>query len=120
MSDLDCAPATKADVVAVKSELKSELKSEIAGVKAEISGVKSDLAASTRRLAHEIVKTNARIDRLSDDLRGEMRGLRGDVSKTMDVAVSRMETLWRESVLLPRVIDDHDRRISALEARPSR
>ncbi|NNN05781.1 MAG: hypothetical protein HKL90_07755 [Elusimicrobia bacterium] len=104
MSDLgsDSAPATKADLAAVKSELKS------------------DIAASTRRLAHEIVKTNARVDRLGDDLRGEMRALRGDVAKTMDAAVSRMETLWRESALLPGIIDDHDRRISALETRALR
>lgn len=157
MSPLESAPATKADVLSVKSELsgeiaaarselkseiatvkselkseigdvKSELKSDIAAVKSELKSdiaalrteVKSDLAASTKRLAHEIVKTNARVDRLGDDLRGEMRALRGDVAKTMDAAVSRMEILWRESALLPHVIDDHGRRISALEARASR
>ncbi|NNN06102.1 MAG: DUF1640 domain-containing protein [Elusimicrobia bacterium] len=165
MSDFDPTPVVKGDLLALKSELKSDIadvradlagvktdlagvktdlagvktdlagvktdlagvktdlagvKTDLASVKADVSSVKTELAASTRRLAHEIVKTNVRIDRLGDDLRGEMRALRSDVSKTMDTAVSRMETLWRESVLLPRVLDDHARRIAALEARPSR
>ncbi len=144
MSDPACAPATKADVRAVKSELKIELgevkadiagvktdlaevkadlagvKADLVGVKTDLAGVKTDLAASTKRLAHEIIKTNVRIDRLGTELRGEMRALRADVVTTMDTAVSRMETLWRESAILPRVIDDHARRIAALEARPPR
>ncbi len=151
MSDPACAPATKADVLAVKSELKIEIgevkadlaevkadlagvktdlagvktdlagvKTDLAGVKTDLAGVKTDLAASTKRLAHEIIKTNVRIDRLGTELRGEMRALRADVVTTMDTAVSRMETLWRESAILPRVIDDHARRIAALEARPPR
>ncbi len=109
----------KADLVGVKTDL-AGVKTDLAGVKTDLAGVKTDLAASTKRLAHEIIKTNVRIDRLGTELRGEMRALRADVVTTMDTAVSRMETLWRESAILPRVIDDHARRIAALEARPPR
>ena len=55
---------------------------------------------------------------------GEMAQVKSHVSGVLDRAVSRMETLWRESVTLPREIDrhaailgDHAARIKSLEAR---
>jgi len=109
----------KTDVAGLKTDV-AGLKTDVAGLKTDMADVKSELSASTKRLALGILETNVRMDRLAEGLREEMRALRSDVSDKLDTAVSRMETLWRESVVLPRVVDDHERRITALEARPPR
>ncbi len=139
-----CAPATKADIDAVKTDLKKEIAAVRTDLTKEITAVRTDLTAdiaavktelktdildlrvelrgeihaSAARLALGLDKTNARMDRLDADLRGEMRQMRSDVAGIMDTAVSRMETLWRESLALPKLIDDHERRLRVLEGRP--
>ncbi|MFI5363037.1 MAG: hypothetical protein ACHQ49_13785 [Elusimicrobiota bacterium] len=86
---------------------------------------KTDLSETRRALAIEIVKTNARIDSAKDELHGEMSNLKSYVTTELDRAVSKIETLWRESATLPKeidrhavILDDHAARIKALEDRP--
>ncbi|HBO97399.1 MAG TPA: hypothetical protein DD648_05145 [Candidatus Omnitrophica bacterium] len=129
MKKHDDRPATKGDLdrFATKADLdrfatKIELKEEIAGLRTELN---LEIAETRRTLAIEIVKTNARIDSVKDQLMEELSQIKSHVSGVLDRAVSRMETLWRESVTLPKEIDrhaailgDHAVRIKALEARP--
>ncbi len=97
------APATKKDILRLEGRI-------------------DGLDGGFRRLAAEVVKTNEKMDRMEEGLRHEMRGLKTEVTTALDASVGRMETLWRESVLLPRVLDqhgaalrDHETRLGPLE-----
>jgi hypothetical protein len=150
MKELDDRPATKGDLArfearidldrfatkidlerfATKADLerfatKADLERFATKADLERFATKADLHETRRTLAIEIVKTNARIDSVKDQLMEEMSQVKSHVSGVLDRAVSRMETLWRESVTLPKEIDrhaailgDHASRIKALEARP--
>ena len=109
----------------------SSMKADIAGLKSDVAVLKVNLAEteenlrgeirdSSRRLALAVIQTNDRIDKVAIELREEMRAINSNVGRTLDSAVSRMEILWRETVSFPRILDDRDRRITALEARQTR
>ncbi len=80
------APATKTDIQRLEGRIES-------------------LDARTHRLASEIVRTHERMDRMEEGLRQEMRQLNSQVLTALDASVGRMETLWRESALVPRTLD---------------
>lgn len=91
--------------------------------KADLALLDQKIDASVGRLAKEILKTNDRMDSMEERLTLEMRRLNADVTGKMDVFIDRMETIWRESAVLPRVVDehaetlrDHEGRIKALES----
>ena len=120
----------KSDVAVLKTDV-AELKSDVSTLKTDVAGLKVNLAEtekklrgeirdSSRRLALAVIQTNDRIDKVAIELREEMRAINSNVGRTLDSAVSRMEILWRETVSFPRILDDHDRRITALEARQTR
>lgn len=78
------------------------------------------------RLAVGLVNTNARIDLLRSEMSGAMRQLESRVTDKLESFASRMETIWRESWVIPRgldehrrILDDHESRIGRLEG-PSR
>ncbi len=80
-----------------------------------------------RTLAFEFVKVRAEMAAVEARTVDAMRRLEERVVSVLDRAVGRMETLWQESVLLPKTLDrhgkalgDHERRIAALESRPTR
>ena len=98
------APATKADVESAKSELRAEI------------------AASSKRLALEIVKTNARVTSLEDSLRAEMSRNTDKILRAIDVFAGKSDSRERAVVLHGRVLTevqvtlkDHEGRLSALE-----
>ena len=76
--------------------------------------------AKVDRLAIEVVKANTS---LRSELTGGMDRLRTELTARLEGVAARMETIWRESALMPRVADehaktlaDHERRISRLES----
>lgn len=84
-----------------------------------------ELEARLRQdLGEKIFKNNERMDRLEGNLTAEMRlGFR-DMNGKIDAFLSKIETYGRESATLPRTLDDHgkilkehDKRLTALEAR---
>lgn len=117
MPDESAQPATKADISLLRAELatKSELQEGITRLDKKID-----------RVAIEVVKTNERIGQLGEGLRQDMRQLNSDVTAKLDAFIGKMETIWKESAVLPRVVDeqaeklqDHEKRLKTLEsARP--
>ena len=93
------APATKTDIQRLESKIES-LDSK-----------------STRMLALEIGKTHYRMDQLETGLRQEMRQLNSTVLERMDTWAGRFETIWRESALFPRVMDEHGETLRDHESR---
>jgi len=116
--------ATRRDLAEVRSELKAEIgatRRDLAEVRAEL---KAEIGATRRDLALKVLGAGEKMDAMAAGLRQEMGLLRNDVSAKLDTAVSRMETIWRESAVLPRVIDeqskvlrDHEQRLSEIERR---
>ncbi len=125
--DPESQPATKADLFAVKSDL-SDVKSDLSAAKSELRGeiaaVRSELSASTRRLALEIVGTNARLDRVESSLRDEMTrntdrimGAIDDFAKKSEIANNAIVLHSRAITEMQVKLADHDRRLGAVEGR---
>lgn len=125
MPDENDKPATKADISLLRVELraelatKTELREEISllATKAELREGMTRLDKKIDRVAIEVVKTNERIGQLGEDLRQDMRQLNSDISAKLDVFIGKMETIWKESAVLPSVIDEHGHRLDVLESR---
>ena len=104
--------------------LRTELKDDIGGLKGEINGLKgefNDLKGNIHRLNISSVNTGDRLMSLEDRLGRRVETI---ITERLEPFTSRMETLWRESVLNPKALDrqdamlqGHESRISALEAR---
>ena len=137
MANDDEAPATKADLNAMGAGLRGEmtamgsaLRGEMAAMRSEL---KNDVAAAmleTRelglRLGGEMAGLRGEMADLRGEMRAEMSGLRREVRSELrefrgsfDAAFQRMEGAWRDLALLPAVAGDHERRLRALEGRPT-
>ncbi|MBI5208600.1 MAG: hypothetical protein HY927_01345 [Elusimicrobia bacterium] len=106
-------PATQADLAGASTALKTD-----------IQNVRTELKADIRNLDHKIdcvamgvVKTNERLEGVEDRLKAEMRQLNSQVLTALDTSVARMETLWRESAILPAVVDEHGQKLRDHEGR---
>lgn len=102
MVDDSDKPATKADLATIKTELREDI---------------TRLDKKIDRVAVEVVKTNEQMGQLGKDLRQDMRQLNSDVTAKLDVFIGKMETIWKESAVLPSVVDEHGRRLDVLESR---
>lgn len=115
MQRQDDAPATKADIKALLSSFKEELKADFA--------TKDDLLATQRalerKIALEIVKTHGRIDQLRDDLRGEMKLLASGVYKKIDGFMSKIGKIDRAQVIADWRVSQLEKRTDRIESRPS-
>ncbi|MBI3296637.1 MAG: hypothetical protein HYZ75_00630 [Elusimicrobia bacterium] len=127
-------PASKADLAAVKSELKgdlaavkSELKADLAAVKSELKGdlaavkseLKGDLAAVKSELKGDIARLDVKTDRIAAELvktQGRMKAIEetmatkddiGRVIKAIDAFAGKLETYGRETILIPNALDEH-------------
>lgn len=114
--------STKADLSAAITELRENTQAEFAKVNTRIDC----LDERTRRMAAEIVRNTDRIERVETNLRQDMRALGEDVRGRLDAFTARFETIWRESITFPKMLDEqgatlraHEQRLSALEARPA-
>ncbi|MBI3505030.1 MAG: hypothetical protein HY059_09330 [Proteobacteria bacterium] len=97
----------------------------MATVDARFDGIESRLAgveAGLQRVALDGIKTREGMGHLEERLKGDMRRLEAVVAAKLDVFMTRMETLWRESATTPLVLDrhgatlrDHEPRLNRLE-----
>ena len=108
-SKKDSSPATRAELHATRDDLKGDIKS-----------VRDELKTDIKRLALGLDKTNQRMTEMEQGLRADMRELKTDVTTKLDTFIGRMETLWRESAMLPKAVDDHAEKIRDHEMRLSR
>ena len=121
-SDMDgMGKVLKSDMDGLRTEIKSdmdglrtELKSDMEGVRAEL---RAEMREGFRRAALADDRLGVRVSRMEEALTEGLAGIRNDVARLLDASASRMETLWRETVTFPAILDDHGRRIAALEAR---
>lgn len=120
------SPATKSDIQQLKISIhnldertqNSLLNLDARTQKLEDSNHRLDVR--TERMAVEIVRMHERMDKLEDGLKHEMRQFNSQVLGTLDAAAGRMETLWRESAIIPRVLDEHGAMLRAHETRLGR
>ena len=111
--------ATKADL----EEGLQGLDSKIDGLRTELKGEINDLKGNIHRLNISSVNMGDRLMSLEDRLGRRVETI---ITERLEPFTSRMETLWRESALNPKALDRqdamlqrHEERISALEARPA-
>ncbi len=104
------SPATQADIQSVRSDLQ---------------GVKSELKEDFKRVAVEVVKTNARMTQMEDALRKEIALNANRVITVLDRLVKTTEAANRAAVLHGQMLSehaetlgDHGKRLSRLESAP--
>ncbi len=102
---------------AVQTALKSDIEGVRAELKADMDGLRGEMREGFRRAALADDRLGVRITRLEEALVCGLAQNRDEVARVLDAAASRMETLWRETASFPAILDDHGRRLSALEAR---
>ncbi len=80
-----------------------------------------------RNFAIEMIKLRTETVALEERLIARIKKFENYFATTLDRAVGRMETFWRESATLPKALDrfeaaltDHERRITSLENRSAR
>ena len=111
----------KGDIEGLRQEFSAALKSETGGLRAElkgdIDGLRAEMQEGFRRAALADDRLGVRISRLEETLITGLAENRNEVARVLDAATSRMETLWRETLSFPAILDEHGRRLAALEAR---
>jgi chromosome segregation ATPase len=121
----------KGDITGMKGDI-TGMKGDITGMKGDITGMKGDITrldakidASTKRLAMEISRTNGRIDDLKESLTQTMYQQSDRILTALDHSAKLIEANNRAVVLHGSILtnvqlelQDHDRRIQALESAP--
>ena len=117
--------ATKSDIGSLDAKMegfRTELKSDIA----KLTGQVQSLDARTYRTMIEVVKTRESISAVKADLEKQIRDSEANVTGRLDSFLARFETIWRESAVFPKILDEHggalqghESRIQALEVRLS-
>ena len=106
---------TKNESVTV--QILKQIRDEVAGVRAEVRDVKNELRESRVELGTKIDETNARVERLARrQTESEMRLAIEVVAVSR--AVNDVRDLLRERLDERVRVNDHERRITALERRP--
>lgn len=85
----------------------------------ELQRVADDVKELRRGFALEIVKTNARIDKLGEDIRAEMRAMSSGLHKKIDGFMSQSGKVDRAQVIADWRLTELEKRVSAIEPRPS-
>lgn len=119
-------PATRDDVAGLGRRLMgridragTRLDSRLDALEAKIDGAEKRLDIKTDRIAARLVRFEAKVDRSFAEVAARFDRIETMVTEKLESFATRMETLWRESALLPRVVDDHGTRLRALESRVS-
>ena len=109
--------ATKADLEEGLHGLETRLDSKIDGLKTELKG-------DIRRVALALDDTNGRVRAIQDGLDKQFAAQNSRLTGILEPFAARMETIWREAAVYPRMLDEqgatllgHETRITALEAR---
>lgn len=80
---------------------------------------KRELKAVHRGLALEIVRTNARIDKLGEDMRGEMRAMGSAIIRKVDGFMAQTGKVDRAQIIADWRLTELEKRVNAIEPRPS-
>lgn len=117
-------PATKGDLEGVRSDLKADighLDQKVDDVRSEL---KDELKAVEKKLVLGNIKTNTRMDKMEERLRADIRDVSHQVAGRIDSFLNRLETYDRESVTLPKTLDehgtmlrDHEKRLTTIETK---
>ena len=116
----------KTDVSGLKT-IVGGLKAEVGDLKAGVGGLKGDVAdmrADIRRLMISDVDLGQRISDLKEHVNHQFAAYESNILRRFDGFADRLETIWRESAVFPKLFDEqgatllrHETRISALESR---
>ena len=93
-------------------------------IMAHVLQVDRKLDAAVQRLALDNFKSQDRVSGLEEGLRKDMRRVEAVVAEKLDAFMTKLQTIWRESAVLPLVIDrhgdtlkEHHERLLRLESR---
>jgi len=120
----DSAPATKADLKEVESRLDAKIDGVEERLDAKISGVDKSLGSRINGIAGELVKTNAKMDRMHEEIMSGLRDFRGELLKAFEDAVVKGKR-YEDKALThadqlqshEARLQDHEKRLHALEPR---
>ena len=124
-------PATKADLYAFRSELRTEIgavrselgmeiaagRSDMNTLRSELYAVKTELKDDIRRLALSLIKTNDRIDDLAQSLREEMRQNMSQILGAIDSFAKKAEAYDQKSFSHGDILQKHESRLGVHEKR---
>ncbi|NNN06612.1 MAG: hypothetical protein HKL90_11985 [Elusimicrobia bacterium] len=119
MQDEDGAPATKGDLNRARSEMKTEMENLRAQLRAESDRLDRRIGAAHRGLAVEIVKTHERIDRVENNLRGEIRDSNSRILKAVEGFMSQVGKTDRAQIIADWRLSELEKRMALIEPRPS-
>jgi len=119
------APASKADLAAVKTELKGDiaslktgLKGDIGRLDGKIDSVKTELKDDINRLAAGITDVKMDLRKVEQSLRSEMHAGFDRITGTLDSFLGKLETYNRESMTTPVTLDRHAKQLKEHASRP--
>ena len=107
------AALTRADLDGLEERLITQFGRRIDSLEGRVADHGKDI----RRLMLESVATNERVTAIRDDVRRDLRDFRMEFTGTLDAFASKMETLWRETMVFPKLLDDHGALLRSHEAR---
>lgn len=112
VDDRDDAPATRGELRTTGEELKGV----IGALRDELKG---ETAVLRRDFALETVKTHSRVDRLEASLRKDIRSESSRVIKIVEDFAAQVGKVDRAQVIADWRLTELDKRVKALESRPS-
>lgn len=112
MRNEGAAPASKGDI----KELRTELKQEMA-TKGDLKEVRTELKQLGRTFAVELVKTNARIDRLDESFSAKLSQGVSKILKTTEDFMAQVQKVDRHQIITSWRVDELEKRVKTIEAR---
>ena len=104
MENQDALPATKGDLRQLEERLEERFEGRFEG-----------LSAMGQRFAIELVKTNARIDKLGDSLRAEIREGNSKILKTVEEFAVQTKMVDRHQIITDYRVAELEKRVKGLE-----
>ena len=112
------APATKGDVKSLRGDMNA-VKGDVSVLKGDVNLMRGDITSLTRKFALEIVKTNARVEKLGDEIRGEIRAMHSDIVGKIDGFMSNVGKIDRAQIIADWRVTQLEGRVDKIETRPS-
>lgn len=121
------APATRRDLEAAKSDLtgmitatRSDLTTMATATRSELKAGIDRLDQKTDKIAAELVLTHSRMERMEQGLLAKLEAMGRESTGRFDSFLNRLDAYARESVTLPRTLDEHGRTLKNHENRLGR
>lgn len=113
----DHQPATKGDLTAAVTGLRTELKGDIAAVRSELAAVKTELKDDIKNLSGELLKTNLKMDRLETNIMTGLRSFKSELLAAFEQSVVKGQMYDQKAVTHGAILRDHEDKLFKHEDR---